>query len=412
MRPEARKPSQDVGVKMEVETKSRLQAAFRTAAVAAVIGIAAFLIVVPSARADVPEPFREHAATEQVDITYDDWSYILRSTVFDAGRSDRQAAPRPKPQAGRLVVKVNTSSTRLEGNRLYFPAFDEKNLKALTQLRRELEALPGAVPMAEWTRNQQLAYWLNLHNVTVVEELAKRYPEQEIRKVIAKVRKQKLLRVAGVKLSLDDIHHNILIEKWQDPLVMYGLWQGYVGGPSILREAFTASNVYELLRENAAEFINSNRGARMRGDRLVISSYYAENMALFPEGENQLKAHLADFAEPYYVPRILNADEVSMSTDDYYIADLFEGVPNDVNPNAVSPAALQTAAGGPEWANFAASSSAAAAWSSVPPHVISYIMEIRKKKSSRAANVEVEEYEEAPEPQAEQDSPDEGSTPN
>lgn len=377
---------------MEVETKSRLQAAFRTAAVAAVAGVAAFLIVMPSARADVPEPFRAHAAKEQVDITYDDWSYILSSTVFDAGRSDRQVAPKPRPLPGRLIVKVNTSSTRLEGNRLYFPAFDEKNLKALTQLRRELEALPGAVPMAEWTKSQQLAYWLNLYNVTVVEQLAKRYPEQEIRKVMNKVRKQKLLRVAGVKLSLDDIHHDILIEKWQDPLVMYGLWQGYVGGPNILREAFTASNVYELLRENAAEFINSNRGARMRGDRLALSSYYAENMALFPEGERQLKAHLADYAEPYYVPRILNASDISMTTGDYYIADLFEGVPRDVNPNASNPAALHTAGTGPEWANFAAISSAAAAWNNVPPHVISYIMAIRKKKSSREANVEVEEY--------------------
>jgi hypothetical protein len=229
---------------------------------------------------------------------------------------------------------------------------------------------------------------------------------------MAKIRTQKLLRVAGVKLSLDDIHHDILIAKWQDPLVMYGLWQGYVGGPNILREAFTASNVYDLLRENAAEFINSNRGARMRGDRLVVSSYYAENMALFPEGEGQLRAPLADYADPYYVPRILNADEMSMTTDDYYIADLFEGVPRDVNPNASNAAALQTAAGGPEWANFAAISSAAAAWNNVPPHVISYIMEIRKKKSSRAANVEVEEYQDAPEPQADVDSPDEPSTPN
>ncbi len=396
---------------MEIEDKSRLQALLRTAVVAAVAGIAGFLIALPSARAEVPEPFAAHAEREQVAIAYDDLSYILRAVVFDAGRSDRQAAPRPKPQAGRLTVKINTSSTRLEGNRLHFPAFEGKNLKALMRLRRELEALPGAVPMAEWTKNQQLAYWLNLYNVTVIEELAKRYPEQEIRKVMDKVRSEKLLKVAGQKLSLDDIRYDILFEKWRDPLVMYGLWQGYVGGPNILREAFTSENVYALLRENAAEFINSNRGARMRGDDLRVSSYYEENMMLFPGGKAELRAHLADYADAYYASRIRNAADIAMTTEDYYIADLFEGVPSDVNPNAVSPAALQTAAGGPDWANFAASSAGSAAWAKVPAHVLEYIGEIRKKKSAREANVEVEEYV-APKEEDAADGTDEGGTPD
>ena len=378
---------------MEVEQKSWMLAGLRAVAVAAVVGVAALLIAMPGARAEVPEPFAAQADRETVAITYDDWSYILKATVFDAGLSDRKSAPTPKPQPGRLRVKVNTSSTRLEGNRLYFPVFAEgDNLKALMRIRRELEALPGAVPMAEWTKNQQLAYWLNLYNVTVVEQLAKRYPEQEIRKVMQKVRRKKLLNVAGVKLSLDDIHHDILIAKWHDPLVMYGLWQGYVGGPNILQEAFTAENVYDLLQKNATEFINSNRGARMRGDDLYVASYYKDNSALFPGGESELRAHLASYADSYYAPRIRNAEDISMSTNDYYIADLFEGVPNDVNPNAVSPAALQTAANGPEWANFAAANGGSAGWSSVPPHVLKYINEIRKKKSSRKANVEVEEY--------------------
>ncbi|WP_020397980.1 DUF547 domain-containing protein [Kordiimonas gwangyangensis] len=397
---------------MEVEDKSRLQAALRGLAVSSVIGIAVALIAMPSARAGVPEPFAAHAEQEQVDITYDDLSYILRSTVFDAGRSDRKAAPRPKPEAGRLIVKVNTSSTRLEGNRLYFPAFEGNNLKALFQLRRELEALPGAVPMAEWTKRQQLAYWLNLYNVTVMSELAERYPEQEIRKVMAKLRKQKILRVAGRKLSLDDIRYDILFEKWQDPLVMYGLWQGYVGGPNIRREAYTAENVYELLADNAAEFINSNRGTRLKGDQVYISSYYAENLMLFPDGEEGLKRHLVEFADPYYASHVHNAAELSMTTDDYYIADLFEGVPNDVNPNASNSAALQTAMGGPEWSDFASSGAAAAAgWGKVPPHVLKYIGEIRKKKSSRKANVEVEEYAGEPEEPEEAEAPG-GDTPN
>eukprot|EP00657_Telonema_sp_P-1_P011323 TRINITY_DN6351_c0_g1_i1.p1 TRINITY_DN6351_c0_g1~~TRINITY_DN6351_c0_g1_i1.p1 ORF type:complete len:131 (-),score=18.69 TRINITY_DN6351_c0_g1_i1:8-400(-) len=64
--------------------------------------------------------FTEAATVSNVDISYDDWSYILSATVFEAGRSDRSYAPPPVPGVGRRIVKGNTSSTRFEGNRLYF----------------------------------------------------------------------------------------------------------------------------------------------------------------------------------------------------------------------------------------------------------------------------------------------------
>ncbi|WP_417449367.1 DUF547 domain-containing protein [Kordiimonas sp.] len=367
--------------------------AARCGAIFVMLAVSGFVVLASGASAGedvVPEPFRPHAKVASVEIKYDDWTYILHSTVFDAGRSDRRAAPTPKPQLGRLTVKVNTSSTRLEGNRLHFPAFDDDNLEALTRIRREFEALPGAVPMAEWSRNQQLAYWLNLHNITVVEQLAQRYPERHLRKVMKKLRKKKLLRVAGVKLSLDDIHHDILIAKWQDPLVMYGLWQGYVGGPNIRREAYTADNVYQLLKENAVEFINSNRGVKVKNGTLQVAAYYRENSALFPGGEPEFRDHLAAYADLYFAGRIQRADEIRMTTSDYYIADLFEGVPVDINPNAVNPAALQTAGNGPEWSNFAASAGGRE-WANVPPHVMSYVMDIRRKLAKRKSRVSVEE---------------------
>ena len=342
--------------------------------------------------------FGGYAETEAVTISYDDWSYVLKATVFEAGRSDRSYAGPPAPGVGRRTVKGNTSSTRYEGNRLYFPGFKGENLEAVLRIRAELAAMPDAVPMAEWTKNQQLAYWLNLYNVTLISELAKRYPEQELRSLLYGKRgllDRKLLKVAGVKLSLNDIHHNILLPNWDDPLVIYGLFHGYVGCANIRPEAYTADRVWEQLRDNAAEFINSNRGARMRGDVLEVSALYGENAVLFAS-EDALRSHIAEYADPTFTARMQGAARIKVDVKDYYIADLFQGVVNDTNPNAGNIAGLVTSLQGSKGAEFAdwfASRNIPERAGGVPQVAFEYFGKIREKKAAREGQVSVEEFE-------------------
>ncbi|NVJ71643.1 MAG: DUF547 domain-containing protein [Alphaproteobacteria bacterium] len=340
------------------------------------------------------QQFSEYSEKEVIQVSYHDWSYILKTTVFEGGMSDRSYAPPPTPGVGRKVYKGNSSPTRYEGNRLYFMAFmEDSNQKAIHRIRRELEAMPGAVPMAEWTKNQQLAYWLNLYNITVVEQIGKAYPETNIRSLLygrKGILDKKLLTVAGEKLSLNDIHHKILIPNWNDPLIMYGLFHGYVGSPNIRKEAYTARNVYQMLRENAAEFINSNRGMVRDGDNLRVAELYQINKALFPDWNKDLKAHLEAFATADYVPAIRRAGKVRAKTEDYYIADLYQGVTHDDNPFAASSAVF--AEMGNEMQQFTDSRGAPIVASKFPPHVLDYVMKIRTKKSRKEGTVGVEEY--------------------
>ncbi|WP_020397981.1 DUF547 domain-containing protein [Kordiimonas gwangyangensis] len=342
------------------------------------------------------------AAQEAVSINYDDWSYVLRTTVFEGGRSDRTHAAPPAPGIGRRIVKGNTSSTRFEGNRLYFPAFKGQNLVTLKHIRAELEAMPGAVPLVEWTKNQQLAYWLNLYNIKLVELLAEHYPEQELRSLLygggsrSGLLDQPALKVAGVRLSLNNIHHDIILANWQDPLVMYELFHGFVGSANIRSEAYRADTVWDQLRENAVEFINSNRGARMDGDILRVAEIYRENLELFPGGPDELKAHIVSLADADYAPRFAAARTVVASTRDYYIADLFQGYERDLNPNAGNSAAIVEALTGSSNADVAEWMSATMDrqyFSAAPGHVMEYLGKVRERNEAREGNVNVEEYE-------------------
>jgi len=362
----------------------------------------------------IPEPFRGASPGSPIQINYGDWNRILHLTVIDAGSSHGRSAPAPRPKIGTRVVHGNTKSTRNEGNRLVFPAFadNEKNLKVVHDIRTDLEKVPSEVPMKQWSKNEQLAYWLNLYNITLIEMLAHEYPVRSLKKLkhgSHSLWKKKVLTVAGVKLSLNDIH-NILVNKWDTSLVMYGLFQGYIGGPNIMDEAFTGANVHRLLVKNAREFVASTRGMRIRGKELIVSDYYKENKKLFPHWKTDLKKHLADLTDPIDRARVMDAKKIKAKTNDYYIADLFGGTRSTGTGSADNPAALDSAiihamsgeagaAGGAanlgianmnlgEYADF----KKADIDTRFPDFVKDYIKNVRKNKSMMKGKVEVEEF--------------------
>ena len=279
----------------------------------------------------VPEPFRGDTHGSDLSINYDDLSMLWRKTVLVTGRSTRLAAARPVPSPGSRVVKAAKGTTANEGNRLDYTVFSQKeNYKRLLQLRRSLEIIPDKLPLKHLNKREQLAYWLNLYNVTVVSQLATIYPESRLRKAFTNKKNnlwdQKVLKVAGIELSLNDIQFNILIPKYKNPAIIYGLFQGFIGSPNIRNEAFTGKNVYEQLHKNAIEFINSNRGTKARKNGTVdVSHLYHINKALFPDFDENLRQHLQPYAEAAYKGHIEKAPSFAPRISNWYIADLFNG---------------------------------------------------------------------------------------
>ena len=61
---------------------------------------------------------------------------------------------------------------------------------------------------------------------------------------------KKLISINNVKLSLNDIQHDILDKNYdKDPLIIYGLYQGNIGSPNINKKAYSGQNVYNLLKK-------------------------------------------------------------------------------------------------------------------------------------------------------------------
>lgn len=258
----------------------------------------------PAAIAPVEPAFARFAPRERLNaqqIDYAAWSEAMNYIVFPMGRSLRETASRPEPGMGTRRIYGHDSIYRLEGNRVMFGFFTEELRQMVADYRAELEQAGTQLDIAALPRNEQLAFWINLHNVAMIEQIARAWPIRQPRDIQiggVPIDQARFITVAGVQMSPHDIRHQIVYRHWKDPKVIYGFWRGDIGGPSIASDAYSGANVGTMLERNAREFVNSLRGVQENGGKLQVSAIYGEARPhFFADWPTALRTHLASFAE-------------------------------------------------------------------------------------------------------------------
>ncbi|MDH5454667.1 MAG: DUF547 domain-containing protein, partial [Gammaproteobacteria bacterium] len=117
-----------------------------------------------AAESTVPEPFQGFDADSKYAINYDDLTAVLKTVVIDMGISTRRVA-QEGPEVTGTRMKNKVKKTANEGNRFYFETFkdDEEAQQFLRDIQKSLEQLPSEAPLRHFSREEQLAYWLNLY---------------------------------------------------------------------------------------------------------------------------------------------------------------------------------------------------------------------------------------------------------
>jgi len=210
--------------------------------------------------------------------------------------------------AGNLVS--NTDGV----NRLAYAKVSKADRRRLADY---LSAL-AAVPIAEFSRDEQRAFWINLYNALTVDVVLEHYPVDSIRDISISPGffsvgpwGKKLIRVDGEELSLDDIEHRILRPIWNDPRIHYAVNCAALGCPKLMGVAFTASNTEELLDRGAKDYINSEYGVYVDSDaRLFASSLYDWYQQDFGGNEAGVIEHLRLYAGPELARKLEGISEV------------------------------------------------------------------------------------------------------
>ena len=150
----------------------------------------------------------------------------------------------------------------------------------------------------------QKAFWINLYNAKTLQVVTENFPVASIKDINLGGGffgrgpwKAKLLRLEGGDLSLDNIEHDILRRKFNEPLIHYALNCASVGCPNLQKQAYRAATLEDQLHAGARAYVNHPRGLSVNGNRLIASKIYRWYAADFG-GAAGLSRHWAAYAAP------------------------------------------------------------------------------------------------------------------
>ncbi len=161
-----------------------------------------------------------------------------------------------------------------------------------------------ALDPRDYSRAEQMAYWINLYNALTVQVVLDAYPVDTIRDI-----HEGLVpytgpwgdvhaNVGGQDLTLDDIEHGILRPIWRDERIHYAVNCAAYGCPHLQQTAFTAENTEQLLEAGARDYVNSARGVDVvDADVVVLSSLYEWYPEDFGDSQEAVMAHLLEYAD-------------------------------------------------------------------------------------------------------------------
>ncbi len=142
----------------------------------------------------------------------------------------------------------------------------------------------GAVTASEfstWSREQQMAFWINAYNIFTLTAIVDHYPIQgswfslhprnSIRQIPG-VWDELTWKAAGREVTLDDIEHVILRPTFGEPRVHFAINCASVSCPPLRAEPYRAEHIGAQLDDSSRDFLASTQGVEVDGTTLSVTS--------------------------------------------------------------------------------------------------------------------------------------------
>jgi len=142
-----------------------------------------------------------------------------------------------------------------------------------------IKDLEGSSLSKVTTREEKLAFWINVYNIMAAKMVLDNYPVDSIKDAgsfFRSVWKKSVGTVAGKTRTLNDIEHEIL-RKMGEPRIHVAIVCASVSCPDIRPEAYTPESLNQQLDDQVRTFLaNSQKGLRLEenNNRLYISSIF------------------------------------------------------------------------------------------------------------------------------------------
>jgi hypothetical protein len=164
-----------------------------------------------------------------------------------------------------------------------YKALKADDKKTLDELRRQM----AQVEVAALSRNDQLAYWINLYNISVVDVVVEHYPVASIKDIstdpilrLNVFKKDSVLTKKGA-MSLNDVENDKLRDGFKDPRIHFAINCAARSCPPIRPEPFSGEDVSNQLDDQVRKFLNGPHGVRLEKSNGVLMVHTTKIMDWF-----------------------------------------------------------------------------------------------------------------------------------
>jgi Protein of unknown function, DUF547 len=184
---------------------------------------------------------------------------------------------------------------RLKSNREMLDRF----VAALGELHEE--------ELESWDEEEQVAFWINAYNALTLSAIVNHYPIQPVLPESSMIPRNSIRQIPGVwdhlqftvmgsAVTLDQIEHQILRKRFDEPRIHMALVCAAQGCPPLRNEPFVGSRLDNQLRDQTQRFLSRPTMFRIDRDRqrVLLSSifqWYGEDFVSTYDTREEFPGH-------------------------------------------------------------------------------------------------------------------------
>jgi len=150
------------------------------------------------------------------------------------------------------------------------------NYKGFKNNRKEhlnyIALLGKFMPNSNWSKEDKLAYWINVYNTLTVDLILRNYPLKSI-KDIKTPWEQRLWKLGEKWYNLNEIEHQIL-RKMDEPRIHFAIVCASYSCPKLLNKAYTAKNLEAQLTEATRNFLKDPERNNLTENNIKLSKIF------------------------------------------------------------------------------------------------------------------------------------------
>ncbi|MDA0193915.1 MAG: DUF547 domain-containing protein [Bacteroidetes bacterium] len=138
-------------------------------------------------------------------------------------------------------------------------------------------------PEDTWSKEEQIAYWINAYNAFTLQLILDNYPIESIKDIGSWLQIPfvntpwdiEFIEIEGRKYDLNNIEHDILRGEFEEPRIHFAIVCASYSCPKLGRNAYIAETLDQQLEAAAIDFINDKQKNQIAPNSVSVSKIFS-----------------------------------------------------------------------------------------------------------------------------------------